>query len=153
MSRASIASSDCSTDPGLCGKHGSCVAKDCVCESGWFGLFCSFREPCPTLELDMRRGDSLGSAERSWSTRYEILQFGNTYAKIHDFPVYVTETNPPGRVAHGEEEEFDILFFSGVRWVRMNEQNEQKSLGVPFLLFLTFELCHFPSIPGNLIFH
>jgi len=127
MSRASIASSDCSTDPGLCGKHGSCIAKKCVCESGWFGLFCSFREPCPTLELDSRRGDSLGSAERSWSTRYEILRFGNNMALVHDFPVYVTATNPPGRVADGEQEEFDMIFYTGRRWVCVR-RNEHESL-------------------------
>jgi hypothetical protein len=118
MSRASISTSDCSSNAGLCGSNGSCVSGECVCNTGWFGIFCSFREPCARLEMDARRDSALGFAERRWSTRYEILRFGKTPALIHDHPVYVTETNPPGLVAEGEEEEFDIIFFTGQRWVR-----------------------------------
>lgn len=119
MKHASIAAADCSSDQSLCGKHGSCGRNgDCVCDEGWLGLFCQFREPCPTLELDARRTDALGSSERRWSTRYEILRFGDKTALIYDHPVYVTETRPPGKVAAGLEKRYDIIYYTGKRWVR-----------------------------------
>lgn len=70
------------------------------------------------MQLDARREVSFGSAERGWSTSYEILKFGNDTALVYDRPVFVTETSPRGQVASGEVNEFDIIFYTGRRWVR-----------------------------------
>ena len=119
LERADISSAVCDETPGFCGQHGTCDSKshECTCDSGWFGPRCTFREPCSILQLDARLQSTLGTSDRTWSTSYERLIFNSTGASmVYNRPVYVTLTDPPGQVATGEVDTFDIVYFTGRRW-------------------------------------
>ncbi|KAL3916772.1 MAG: hypothetical protein SGILL_005029 [Bacillariaceae sp.] len=121
LERADIACFDCATDSSLCGSHGTCntgTNTSCVCDEGWFGRVCDLLAPCPRIQLDARLTTSIGSGDKNWAAKYEILVFENATEPIlvYDYPVYVTETTPSGGVAAGRLSEYDIIFFTGRRW-------------------------------------
>ena len=90
-----------------CGGRGSCVDAACECQDGFFGLRCQFPEPCLSLEIDIRKEAFLST--REWSAKYDKLLFrNNETVQVYDRPVYTNEY---------EQGMFDIIMFTGRRWV------------------------------------
>ena len=98
-----------------CGSHGTCVENRCECDEGYYGLECNFLTQCPRLEIDRQLGPFQGQG-RKWSSKFEILRFGNETAVTYDHPVYVTENAAYALQNNPDESEFDIIFFTGRRW-------------------------------------
>jgi hypothetical protein len=91
----------------ICGGRGQCINNRCECEEGDFGLLCEFAEPCQSLELDERSGVFRGT--RDWSSHYDVLTDAqDELVQVYNRPVYVNEY---------WEGNFDIIFFTGRRWV------------------------------------
>jgi hypothetical protein len=74
-------------------------------KEGWYGVRCEFRKPCSALEIDTQTDGFLGA--REWSDNYNLL-FANdgTIANVYGRPVYISDA-----------ETFEILLFTGRRWV------------------------------------
>jgi hypothetical protein len=90
-----------------CGGRGQCMNNLCECEEGYFGLLCEFEEPCESLELDERSGNFRGT--RDWSSHYDVLTDAqDELVQVYNRPVYVNEYS---------EGKFDIILFTGRRWV------------------------------------
>ncbi|CAB9527771.1 Inherit from bactNOG: outer membrane autotransporter barrel [Seminavis robusta] len=100
----------------VCGGRGVCVDNSCQCDTKSYGLRCEFEQPCLTLELDVLSGTFAGT--REWSSHFEAATLpsldGNNAAstgattQVYDRPVYISETR---------EGFFDIVMFTGRRWV------------------------------------
>lgn len=101
----SLSCYDCTDD--FCGERGQCDENSCKCDPGWFGLRCEFRKPCQSMELNPK--DHSIDGYRGFSSQYDTLQFGDgTDVKVYNRPVYVSEN---------DEFEFDIIMFTGMRWI------------------------------------
>ncbi|CAB9498704.1 expressed unknown protein [Seminavis robusta] len=99
-----LACNDC--DDNDCNDRGECENAVCTCESNYTGLNCEFAKPCPTLATDVRHGDFPG--DRDWSSQFKLLRHGNEPVLSYHRPVYVY---------FGRNAEFELLFFTGRRWV------------------------------------
>jgi len=91
----------------VCNGRGVCKDDSCVCNEGYFGLLCEFKEPCDTLEADIRFEEFRGN--REWSTKFDILKSENDEIVVsYNRPVYYQEY---------KDGVIDILMFVGRRWV------------------------------------
>eukprot|EP00566_Odontella_aurita_P007972 CAMPEP_0113543680 /NCGR_PEP_ID=MMETSP0015_2-20120614/10288_1 /TAXON_ID=2838 /ORGANISM="Odontella" /LENGTH=683 /DNA_ID=CAMNT_0000443857 /DNA_START=197 /DNA_END=2248 /DNA_ORIENTATION=- /assembly_acc=CAM_ASM_000160 len=110
-----LASNDCSEgEKSLCSsKHGSCENNVCACNPGRYGLNCEFEEPCLALSVDLRQHsfpeiDALDVLDVV-SDDYELLHNTNGMpVEVYHRPVYVAEYTT---------QRFDVLLFTGRRWV------------------------------------
>ena len=109
-----------------CNGRGTCSDGACDCEEGYFGLRCEFLEPCLSMAMDARTDGFLGT--RPWSDSFELLQVAAAMDEEDDYsestalvplevyhrPVYLNEY---------EEGKFDLIFFTGRRWVVTNSDS------------------------------
>jgi hypothetical protein len=100
---------DCQEDEDFCGDNGSCSVDDntCQCEEGYYGLRCEFLSPCPKITTDERVGGLVSS--RDWSSTYEMMRDADdAMVEVYNRPVWISEYEPGL---------FDLIFFTGRRWV------------------------------------
>lgn len=98
--------------------RGRCEKARCICNDEHYGLRCGFSygSTCPKLAVEDSSGVFAGA--REYATRYEMLRpEGNEltdvpFITIYDHPVYAS--------ASGDLGSFDVLLFSGVRWMLIN---------------------------------
>eukprot|EP00977_Amphora_coffeiformis_P027152 scaffold34585_cov221-Amphora_coffeaeformis.AAC.3 len=94
-------------DRRACGNRGMCSNDNtCRCDQVYFGRQCQFAAPCDELVLDERAEGFLGT--RVWSSRFDILKSEETVVEVYESPVY-TNAYETGL--------YDIIFFTGRRWV------------------------------------
>jgi len=88
--------------------QGTCVANRCVCNDGWYGLRCEFRQPCEALEVTTSAGFL---SARDWSDQFnETLRFKNgQQVSVYNRPVYINK----------DFREFDLIVFTGWRWIML----------------------------------
>jgi len=91
---------------GECLGRGTCSDAVCECDEGNFGIRCEFYEPCEVLEIDIRFDGFRDT--REWSTTFDIFELEDVPIYAYNRPVYVNERKPS---------EFDIVVFTGRRWM------------------------------------